>query len=1233
MEARYAYEQSSNSSQDLAYLNRRRVSDFVHFTSADNLEGILNSGLAPRSFLEGIGTSFTSTDNLRLEGRDVVNLSITNPNIGMFYGKRKEHPNQVFAVLTLDPSLLLEAEGIYSFRATNAASRFSQPCNVEEVFAGDRPSFFEPNWPTDNQAELLVRGSINPRYIKTIQFPYSASRDQRAIDLAERTAALARKLGLRCSVLFSERHFDYNKSLLGQLEPKKQYKSYFVSWSVDEQAAVTSAEAIRLIEREKLFDSMAYAARILDGEKTQPDRDVMPDAAWSLKYRVPAEPAERSNAQLSAFAVIEKITNRGRRTRLSPWLEQRLGSDEEIAFAHQAQCAIVEMVKHQALGAGDRIVAKRCGKKHSRLGRVFRLALQDLQDLSSNVCRMYGCDDLMEGIDVVNNVRDANLVANWSDDPGTLGAGEFKLSGFREAPGAVAFDFTRVVEPVPIKFDIRTLRFLLNYIFRFEDFREGQVEAIRRGLRRQDTIVLLPTGSGKSVVFQLLSLITPGIAFVVCPIISLIEDQITNLRKRGIDRAMGLSSAMDSESQSTVLEGITTGQYLVCYVAPERFQNRRFNANVRRYASTNLISTVAVDEAHCVSEWGHDFRTAYLGLARTCREVCSTGDATPPLLALTGTASTSVLTDMMNDLEIKDEYAVIQPRSFDRPEIHYRVIRVPSNQKLYALGKVLDELIPRDFSSDSSFFYIPNGDASNCGIVFCPHASGSFGLMASDRALAAGHPGVWDYMESRLPGLCGYYSGSAPKRMGMGDSKWNAEKRAQASMFKGNVKTIMVATKAFGMGIDKPNVRWVVHYGMPGSLESYYQEVGRAARDRKVAYAYLLLSDDFHDLNEELLDPSRTPITEMMTKSDSRKGKWNGDDVSRVAFFHSNTFEGVDCELQAANGVLGACGRDNYHDSQWYVPFSSTEKESMERAIYRFRLLGVFEGYAIDYSRCGGTFVIKPSGYRGDALRSHIIESYLEYIRAYQSDEAYMRTAKRNVLAAVDGAVNDRDFIMRAMRHLLGSFVYKVLEEGRRRATKTMLDAANIAADAGSEEATDRELRRQMLAYLSISGHDGKRQGIRALLNDATDLGLILETLQQDERSDLLGQAARLLEDYPEHYGLHFIQAAAYALNGDTNRFGSSLRAMTDFGISNYGLGRDECKSNFVAFINSPAAKDLQAEKIEILLPIMSECFDCTEDEMLSLLTSAQATMLKEIDTLYDISSIAMEGIRWTQAS
>lgn len=1210
---------------DLAFLKSRGVEKFVHFTLAENVASILKNGICPRSLLDSKGIGYSYTDNLRLEGTSVVNLSITNPNIKMFYGKRKGFPGQLFCVLLIDPLALANASVPYSYRSTNAASRQAQSCSVEELFGGNRPSFFEQNWPTDNQAEVLVAGTIHPAYIRAIQFP-AAYRDKvQGVEYANSLAALIGDRGLNCSVEFCDQNFDYNKSVLGMLEPKQRYEHYFGSWNATESDSVHAEEAIRDIEFSTDFDCVAVRLEKLGGAASLDRKKEAQFPAWSLHYFASGSPYPRDDKTLSALAVIEKIINRGRVTILSEWLESRCSSDDEIAFAHELQCSLIELIKHQALSPHSSVSAS-CKALGKRAGDVGRSALDDLKRLSAAVCSLYDCPFVFEGIELTASDRNADYVIRFNKANGSMPRDEAWISRGSPVGEPIGFDFIRVNKPVEVNVDEDAIVFLLDYIFRFKSFREGQFDAIRRGLRRQDSIVLLPTGSGKSIVFQLLSLITPGIAIVVCPIISLIEDQVDNLFARGIDRVVGISSSTPMED---TLKGVTSGQFLMNYVSPERFQNRKFNNSVRHYASTNIVSVVAIDEAHCVSEWGHDFRTAYLGLADTCRNVCSTEDAVPPLIALTGTASMSVLKDMKRDLGITDDFAVIEPSTFDRPEIHYRVIRAGSFEKMNALERVILEEIPGDFGSSFDEFYeVTGADDANCGIIFCQHVNGSFGIMSSP---GSSKRGVFDQVEHLLPRHCAYYSGSSPKRLSKTD--WEKNKRQQALLYKSNLRSVMVSTSAFGMGIDKPNVRWVVHFGIPSSLESYYQQVGRAARDRNIAYAYLLLSDDFPSLNTEILDPSKTPVENIQSK-EKEKGAWADDDVSRTLFFHTLSFSGAADELATASDLLDACNSANYKDQCWRLPFDSASKNGMERAIYRYRILGVFEGYEIDYSGFGfGEFVISPTKMNGEVLRARMEDGFLSYVSAYQSDEAYVSAAKTSFEKAVSGAVSDRDYIKAAMKHLLQEFTYKVLEEGRRRASFTMLSTARSAANMDSPEEADSEFRSRLLAYLSLDGQDGG-SGLRSVINRATDVQLLVNVIVEYEKREgglsmLLGQSSRLLEDYPQHYGLHFIQAVSCLLAREYEAMESALKTSVSFGIKNYGLSTEKCLDNWAILLNRLTPTGMSAERLDGLLPVFCDVFDIDRARFLKKLTTAQARMLAFVDRAYSLVSVIEEDLGW----
>lgn len=221
---------------------------------------------------------------------------------------------------------------------------------------------------------------------------------------------------------------------------------------------------------------------------------------------------------------------------------------------------------------------------------------------------------------------------------------------------------------------------LLLSVFAKRGFREGQFEAIELALKGQDCGVLLPTGSGKSIIYQLAGLCTPGSSLVISPLVALIEDQIAGLRRHGIDRALGISHYVSLKGKADhVHELVAAGDAYYVIVAPERLQIGKFRDTLRELARHTVVNQVVVDEAHCVSDWGHDFRPAYLNIGRIVRRRCAdVEEKPPPLLALTGTASKPVLRDMLAQLGIADsEENIVRPTSFDRSELQFEVLRLP----------------------------------------------------------------------------------------------------------------------------------------------------------------------------------------------------------------------------------------------------------------------------------------------------------------------------------------------------------------------------------------------------------------------------------------------------------------------------------------------------------------------------------------------------------------------------
>jgi ATP-dependent DNA helicase RecQ len=290
---------------------------------------------------------------------------------------------------------------------------------------------------------------------------------------------------------------------------------------------------------------------------------------------------------------------------------------------------------------------------------------------------------------------------------------------------------------------------------------------------------------------------------------------------------------------------------------------------------------VVIDEAHCVSEWGHDFRTAYLGLGDVLRDHCKdSAGKPPPLLALTGTASRAVLRDVLFQLGMVERTAnsVIRPKSFDRKELNYRIkLTTPDNAGSDLRGVV--KSLPTLFGESPQTFFEPDGENTFSGLIFCPTVNGYHGVVDTS-----------DEVKSVIPSTR-IYAGSQPKQFGK--INWDEAKRTNASAFKNNHVTALVTTVAFGMGIDKPNIRWVVHYGLPKSIESYYQEVGRAGRDRREAHCTLILTEFDEARNQSLLSEA-IDLETARTANDVKKAA--KDDVVQSMWFHLETYGGIEGE-------------------------------------------------------------------------------------------------------------------------------------------------------------------------------------------------------------------------------------------------------------------------------------------------------------------------------------------------
>src|SRR5947207_6203362 len=323
---------------------------------------------------------------------------------------------------------------------------------------------------------------------------------------------------------------------------------------------------------------------------------------------------------------------------------------------------------------------------------------------------------------------------------------------------------------------IQDAREVLKSAFGYDNFRPGQEAAVSAVLAGCDTVVVLPTGGGKSLCYQVPALLLPGLTVVVSPLISLMKDQVDALTAKGLPAAF-INSTLTSGQVSDRLARVDRGEIKLLYVAPERFDAGRTAERLKRAG----VSLLAIDEAHAISQWGNDFRPSYLRVKKVHSALGS-----PTTIALTATATPEVRRDIVRQLALKDPETIIT--GFDRPNLTYYV--VPAKNDAEKEERLVEILRSRD------------------GLAV---------IYASTRRAIDQRTKVLERAKIRS---AGYHAGLDDAR----------RHEVQEAFMTEKIRAI-VATNAFGMGIDKPNVRLVVHYSMPGTLEAYYQEAGRAGRD------------------------------------------------------------------------------------------------------------------------------------------------------------------------------------------------------------------------------------------------------------------------------------------------------------------------------------------------------------------------------------------------------------------
>ncbi len=499
---------------------------------------------------------------------------------------------------------------------------------------------------------------------------------------------------------------------------------------------------------------------------------------------------------------------------------------------------------------------------------------------------------------------------------------------------------------------------VLQHHFGFPSFRPGQVEAVQSLLKGQHTLVVMPTGAGKSLIFQLSALLREGLTLVVSPLISLMKDQVDTLTRRGI-AATYINSALPVGEQNVRLQRLAQGAYRLVYVAPERLRSVPFLTALRG----QKIGLLAVDEAHCISEWGHDFRPDYLHLAEARRRL-----GNPLTVALTATATPQVQDDIVRLLELGEATRIVT--GFNRSNLYFEVRYTPGPAaKLRALAELLSR---------------PETDAV---IIY----TGT----RRDAEEVAGFLGE----ALHLP--AGYYHAGLPAE----------ERERLQNEFMAGRRNVICATNAFGMGIDRADVRQVIHYSLPGSLEAYYQEAGRAGRDGQPAQVTLLYAPEDRALQEYFIRNSALSEDDLRTLYQAvRSGGdvWlTEDDLSRSTGMHPVQIRVGLAALERA-GALEHLGDEGlwmlYRKGEWRpAAIAQAVAHNREHLQHRYRQLEGIVRYA-ESSACRRQIILQHFGDRGTAEAARCCDNCLGATTPseVQKEAVEMTTGERAALIILD---------------------------------------------------------------------------------------------------------------------------------------------------------------------------------------------------------------------------------------
>lgn len=712
--------------------------------------------------------------------------------------------------------------------------------------------------------------------------------------------------------------------------------------------------------------------------------------------------------------------------------------------------------------------------------------------------------------------------------------------------------------------DLENLEFFLKNIFEYDSFNNGQISIIQNILENNTTIGLLPTGGGKSLTYQLACLLQPCISFVVCPIKSLMYDQIKDLDQAYIQNIESINSDVVGAERTEILDNYSNGKYFFVFISPERFQTKDFRERLIAINSQLDFSYAVIDEVHCLSEWGHDFRTSYLNLSNTIKKYCPTIN----FLGLTATASVNVLKDIQLEFNT-DQKNVKTLTDYTRPELEF-VVKNDNGSKYQEVTTIIKNHIEEDnlFDSDS--------DNPKCGLIFTPFVNGGNGCFDLSNKLTTNF---------KVP--VKFYSGSKPKNYN-NDLDFETYKVKVQDEYKQNKFTLLTATKAFGMGVNKKNIGFTVHYGMPASMESLYQEAGRAGRDKSNAKCYVLLTEENPETDVETIFNPESTYEEIQSLTE--KVKWDGQDVFRQIFLYQNGLDSISKELELVAQLHNTFSESGV-SKVIYARNLASNKAKVEKAIYRLSNLGVISDWTVD-DFFNGVFTVTYNTFSEESIKSTLLKFIKKYVDDFEFDNHSDRIKYTNIL-------NDTELpkFERLVKILL-QWSYDKFGTNRRESLKNVYENCLKYDDTveGKES-----FKKSLEAYFKFTEATYILQHIAE--NNNKDISKWFEVfydennnfINKDSLFDLKGNLQRFLESFQTNTGLNLINGLTNLLLEESFNKIEEQRFSKSFDtISNY----EESKFDYIIDQILEISKSINQKGKIILLKFLYK-FSKSEDEKL----------------------------------